>query len=159
MFDIIFCAAGASESILRWRHIGTRITGLFDELSLPSLNRAITLTASFAGRDRLKFQNATARWAAAVLAVQYSKPGWLQRFRHTVTGFRCDSLRTHVPVDVWTLLKKRPSLPPMHWERSVASERLVFHRIRGLGDIETLKSYLLIFFQNGIPFTGMVLRE
>ena len=56
MFDIIFCAARASESILRWRHIGTRITGLFDELSLPSLNRAITLTASFAGRDRLKFK-------------------------------------------------------------------------------------------------------
>ena len=146
MFDAIFCAARDSAFVLPWRHIRTHITALFDESSPPSLNRVITLTASFAGWDWLEIQNAVARWAAAVLEVQYSEEVGYSVFVTLSQVSRRDSLRTHIPVDIWALLRKRPPLPATCWERSGASEGPAFHYVRGLGDIEILKSYLLLTF-------------
>ena len=53
-------------------------------------------------------------------------------------------LRPHIPVDIWTWLKKRPSLPPVCWGRGWGTEFDIVHQIRGLGDIEILKSYFLL---------------
>ena len=55
-----------------------------------------------------------------------------------------NSLRPLIPVHVWAWLKKRPSLPPSYFRRYKASEPILVRHIRGLGDIEILKSFLLI---------------
>ena len=55
-----------------------------------------------------------------------------------------DLLRPHIPDDIWTWLKNQPSLPPECLGRSMGSGGDVVRRVRGLADIEILKSYLLL---------------
>ena len=56
----------------------------------------------------------------------------------------CRSLRPHVPIDIWVWLKRQPSLPPWSRGRPRAIYSDVIDHIRGLGDIEILKSYFLV---------------
>ena len=145
MLDAIFHATRASGSTLQWRHIGTHITALFDKFSPPSLNRAIVLTSPYVPRfSGLATEHGIVRWAAAASAVPDS-----EEVRQCVVNTLLriadnDSLRSHVPVDIWAWLKKRPSLPPMCRGRSNGSWHTTVHHVRGLGDIEILVSYLLV---------------
>ena len=51
-----------------------------------------------------------------------------------------------IPTGTWGWLKKRPILPPDCKGRTMGSEDHVVRHVQGLGDIETLKSYLLVIF-------------
>ena len=55
-----------------------------------------------------------------------------------------DKLASYIPVDLWSWLTKRPSLPPICWGRYVGTDECVVKLIRALKDIEVLKSYLLV---------------
>ena len=146
MLDAILRAAGAEDSVLTWPHIGTHITALFDTSSPPTLNRAITFAAPCIPwyRDELNAKNTVARWAAAALEVPYSEEVG-QSVVDTLLRVSCyDTLLPHIPVDIWALLKKRPSLPPVCQGRSFGSQGRIVGHVRGLGDIEILKSYLLL---------------
>ena len=55
-----------------------------------------------------------------------------------------DELLPHITVDVWSWLTKRPSLPSVCPGRFYGSYLHVVKAVRELGDIEILKSYLLI---------------
>ena len=54
------------------------------------------------------------------------------------------SLLPHIPIEIWAWLKERPSLPPVCWGRESGTSRNIIRHIRGLGDIEILKSYFLV---------------
>ena len=62
-----------------------------------------------------------------------------------------ESLRRHIPIDIWAWLKQRPPLPPVCRERSLASQGSIVHHIREIGDIEILKSYLLLILSEWDP--------
>ena len=55
-----------------------------------------------------------------------------------------EKLAPHIPVDLWSWLTKRPSLPPVCLGRYVGTRASVVSAVRALGDIEVLKSYLLL---------------
>ena len=84
------------------------------------------------------------RWAAAALVVvdteevsQYVVDTLLQ------IASIC-SLRPHIPIGIWVWLKKRPSLPPVCLGRRCGTTPDTIRYVRGLGDVEILKSYLLL---------------
>jgi len=88
-------------------------------------------------------QNAFARWAVAVLAIPYSEvdPSVVDALLQIASvGF----LRPHIPLPIWARLKRLPSLPPVCRGRYLGTSPTVVNHIRGLGDIEILKSYLLL---------------
>ena len=55
-----------------------------------------------------------------------------------------DKLVPYIPVDLWSWLTKRPSLPPICLGRYVGTRASVVSAVRALDDIEVLKSYLLL---------------
>ena len=85
-----------------------------------------------------------ARWAAAASAAPYTEEIGQSVVDTLLHIASVDFLRPHIPVDIWTLLKKQPPLPPECLGRSRGSSRDVVLQIRALGDIEILKSYLLL---------------
>ena len=145
MVDAIFRAARASGLTLQWSHIKTHITVLFGESSPPFMNRAIALMSPYVSPlFGLDTKNHLARWAAAALAVPYSEEV-CQSVVNTLLQISCnDSLRLHIPVGVWAWLNKRPSLPPSYPGRLSASQSAVVRHVRGLGDVEILKSFFLV---------------
>jgi hypothetical protein len=54
------------------------------------------------------------------------------------------SLQPHIPIDMWSWLRKSPSLPPICAGRFYGSYSDVVRIVQGLGDIETLTAYLLL---------------
>ena len=146
IFDAIIRAAGASESVLWWRSIGIHLSALFGESSPPSLNRAITFVSPYVPwyRHGLNTKKVVARWAAAASAVPYSEELCRNAVDTLLWISYSDSLRSHIPVDLWTLLIQRPSLPPVCQGRSNGSWPPIVRHVRGLGDIQILKSYLLL---------------
>ena len=155
MVDMILRAARVIPPILSSPYIETHIAALFDASSPPSLNRAITLVApcvSWDGDDQ-DTKNAVARWAAAVSAVPYSGEVGKAVIMGLFSISSHDSLRSHIPVDVWALLKKRP-LPREFLGEAYGIMRPTFRHIRGLRDIEILKSYLLLFWSQWTPLPG-----
>ena len=113
----------------------------------PSLDWIIILASPYVSwNDKPYDGNMVARWAAAALAIPYS-----EEVGQSVVGVllhiaSIDSLQPHIPVGIWTWLKKQPSLPPGCSGRSRGSSRDVVCQIRALGDIEILKSYLLLIW-------------
>ena len=120
-------------------------TTLLSEPVPPSLNRVIVHLSTYAQLDRWD-ENMITRWTAVVSAVPYSeKVGWsvvstLLELANTET------LRPLVSIDVWALLKKQSSLPPVCEGRDLGNDRAVVHHVRGLGDLDILKSYFLLIW-------------
>ena len=146
MIDVIVLAARASGPIFWWPCVGAHVAAVFDEYSPPSLDRVIALISPYVlwydGESYTR--KAVTRWAAAVSAVPYSEEvgqsvvdALLQISSHL-------PLQPHIPVDMWAWLKRRPPLPPVCWGRLNGSSRGVVRQVRRLGDVEILKSYLLL---------------
>ena len=145
MLDAISHASRASGLTLQRKYIGTRITALFDESSPPSLNRAIVLTSPYVSMlSSLYTKRGVARWVAAAAAVPYSEEVGQSVVDTLLHISNHGILQPCVPVEMWAWLKKRPPLPPLCRGRSNGSWLYVVRLIRGLGDIEIFKSYLLL---------------
>ena len=128
-----------------WRRIGDYTTWL-DESSPPYLNHAIALASPckywmyWSHNDKAP----VARWAAAVLETPYSDAVGQSVVDVLLRIAFNRSLRPQIPVQTWAWLKRRPPLPPLCSGRYWASSTSAFCYIRGIGDIEILKSYLLL---------------
>ena len=167
MADAIFRLFGAyEEAELRWSHIQTHIASFFYKSIPPSLNRVIILTLPYIGRDVYADpRTVVSRWIAAASAVPYSEVD--QNMTEALLMVSYDeSMRPHIPVNVWAWLNKRSFLPPTSRGRSLASRDHVVRHIRKLGDIEILKSYFLLVwsewesnYENCVMETEMSIRE
>jgi hypothetical protein len=128
-----------------WHRISRYITTLFDESSPPSLNQAILLASPLAGWEhRVYAQSAVTRWAAAALATPYSEAVGQSVVDTLLQIAYRSTLRPHIPIEIWAWLKIRPPLLPECRGRYLGSAPAVVRHIRGLGDIEILKSYFLL---------------
>ena len=143
---MILLAARVSPCIFEWRRIGSQVAEVFDESSAPSLNRVITLLLPYLPwyYSWSHPRNTIPRWAAAVAAVPYSEEVGSSVVSVLLRILAVESLRSRIPVEIWTWLKNRPPLPPVCLGRLVGSWRPIVRHVRGLGDIEILKSYLLL---------------
>ena len=106
MVDVILRSARASYfKGLVWYPIRSHIATLLDDKIPPSLNLAVVLTSPHASWSNvLDGPKAVVRWATVPLL------GW-SVVDALLQISSVDSLRPHVPVDIWKWLCMRPSLP------------------------------------------------
>ena len=148
LVDSILRTVGTKEDVLRWRQIETQVAALFDEQSPPFLNRIITLAApgAYWRQDGLNNKNAIDRWAAAASAVPYSEEVGQSVINTLFRILMQYPLRPLIPIKMWAWLKNPPSLPPLYWGISYGFWGYFVGYVRGLGDIEIYKAYLLLFW-------------
>ena len=168
MVDLIFRASRASLSgKFMWRRLQPYITSLFDEPSPPSLDRVVALVSPHIRWNAMSNgAEAVTRWAAAAMKVQYTEDVG-QSVVDALLQIACnDSLRRHVPAEIWEWLKRRPPLPPECQGRRVGTSAYVVSYIQGLGDPEILKSYFLLVWSewdslrtSGLDMMQISIRE
>jgi len=148
MVDISLRAAIAlGPEVLTWHRANPFIMRPSSTQTPPSPDWIITLASTHVSWDEEPYdENMVARWAAAASALPHT-----EEVGQSVVGTlfhiaSVDSLRPHIPVDIWTWLKNQPSLPPEYSGRSGGSRGGVVRQVRALGDIEILKSYLLLIW-------------
>ena len=148
MVDAILSAARASHfGKFMWNRTNPYIIPLFDKQSPPSLDRVVALASPHVTWDTmLDGTNAVVRWAAAASAVPYTEEVGQSVVDALLQIVSITSLRSHIPIDLWTWLKRRPSLPPISQGQKLVRRPEAIHYIRGLGDIEILKSFFLLMF-------------
>ena len=146
MTDVILSAARVSYfGKFMWHRVQPYVTALFDKEIPPSLNRVVVLASPYvAWDDVLDGKQAVIRWAAAISAVPYTEEVGQSVVDALLQIAALDSLRPHIPMESWVFLKKVSSLPPVCRGRTGVNQARVVHHIRGLGDIEILKSYFLL---------------
>ena len=139
---ILHIASKSPSHGFLWRHVTFSIAPLFDESTPPSLNKAIVLASPYANWARGSYTpKAVSRWAEAVLAIPYSETVGQSVVYALFEIAYGNSLLPHVPIEIWAWLKRRPSLPPA---RRLGAIPQLLRYIRGLGDIDILKSYFLL---------------
>ena len=147
MTDAVFRAVKASRSHrVVWHRVRPYTDNLLDKPIPHSLDRFAVLFSPYVlwGR-KLDPANQVSRWADAALATPYTEEVGQSIVEALLNIVSAHHLRPYIPRDAWELLKKRPSLPPYDLRRELVIGDTVRH-IRGLGDIEVLKSYFLIIW-------------
>lgn len=134
-----------------WRHVVPYIARLFEKRSPASLDRVITLISPYAPwQSTLHNRIAVSRWAEAVLAtIPHTEEVHMKEASQNVVDalFQIafiDFLRPHIPIEIWRLLKERPSLPPVYCGIRWAGHANTVAYVRKLGDIDILKSLFLL---------------
>ena len=161
MVNAILSAARASHfGRFMWNRTNPYIIPLFDKQSPPSLDRVVALASPHvAWNAMLDGTNAVVGWAAAASAVPYTEEVGQSVVDALLQIVSVTSLRLHIPIDLWTWLKRRPLLPPVSRGRRFAREAEVIHYVRGLGDIEILKSFFLLMFSEWSYFYDSSMYE
>ena len=149
MLDAVSDAFRASNSFQPiWDHAQSYLRSLLSRPNHPSLHRAIVLTSPYMEwYSELCDESMVSRWVRSVAAT--SAAAYTEAVGQSVVDTllqiaRVDDLRPHIPIDIWTWLKKRPSLPPVCRGGQWGTRSYIVRQIQGLGDIEILKSYFLL---------------
>lgn len=161
------CLQGMADEILHaivtphprfmWRRMEAM---LLAEPSSPSLNRVTTLMSPYLPwSDAFYDQTMVDRWAAAASTVEHTEEVDQSMVDALLQIASNDSLRPHIPDDVWVLLKKRMSLPPVCQGRSLGTGLEVVLHVRGRGDVDILKSYYRLVWSARNFFSDSVVDE
>ena len=128
-----------------WDRAKPLIMKLSNTRGPPSLNWLITLASPYMSwHDEPYDGDMVTRWATMASEVPYIDEVGQSVIDALLHIASVDSLRPHIPVGIWTWLKKQPSLPPMCSGRSRGSSGDVVRQVRALGDIEIIKSYMAL---------------
>lgn len=146
--DMLVCAARASEERgFIWHRIAPLVTRLLSDLEEGHVSLKqdiILLSPHLAWWNLTEGKELTQSWAAAISTIPRT-PDIGRCVADTLLLIESQgSLRPHLPVNVWSWLNERPSLPPTCMGRSLGTEEDCVRAFRDLGDIETLTSYLLL---------------
>lgn len=145
MVNAIMCAARASKSHRFMYPIHSYITTLFGDGSPPSLNRVIALASPHVDWEDTVYQKTMLiRWAAAALVVHTTEEVSQSVVDTLLQISSIPSLQLHIPTEIWAWMKKRPSLQPGCWGLFRGATPETVRYVRGLGDVEIIKSYFLI---------------
>ena len=146
MVDAIFRAARASNSAkFMWHHIMRYTSRLFETRSPSSLNRVILLVSPHAPwRDTLNNAIAVSRWARAASTIAYTEEVCQSIIEALFQISYIDILRPHIPIEMWGWVKRHPSLASTYKGKLKEVNPRTIAYVHRLGDIEILKSYLLL---------------
>ena len=134
-----------ARRMVTWNYIRPYTPILFCGPNTPSMNSLIILSSPYIGwDDTYHNKDDVIRWAAAALTVPYTEEVGQDVVGALLQISMYDSLRPHVPLEIWTWLKKHSTLPPLHNGLYLQITNSTVHYIRGLGDIEIFKSFLLL---------------
>ena len=155
MINAILRAARASNSVasntgkFMWHQVVLYVSRLFEERSPTSLNRVIALILPYVPWDgALNNTIAVTRWAAAASAIPYTEEVGTSVIDALLQVSWVDFLQSQVPIDIWSWLKRQPSLPPICHGRSKNGPKQVAY-VRRLGDIDILKSFFILLWMSG----------
>ena len=129
-----------------WGRAKPLIMKLSNTQGSPSLNWLIALEPPW--HDEPYDENMVTRRVGAVAAVITALQSMVYALLTTVP---IDSLRPYIPIGIWAWLKKRVSPLPKCSVRSRVSSGDVVRRVRALGDVDILKSYLLLIWSEWDP--------
>ena len=144
MLDAFLCAARASRMLkFGWSRARQYASTLLSKAS----PRALALASPHVRWEFLTDRgDLVQRWAAAtsmVLCTDEVAQNVLDTMLQIASQ---DALLPYIPTDFWFWLTKRPSLPPVCLGRDVGAHLHVAKAVRGLGDIEITKAYLLLIW-------------
>ena len=105
-------------------------------------------------------------WAATTWAVPYTDDIGQSVVDTLLLIASQESLKPHIPSDMWSWLSKCSYLPSSSARHSQGTKQDVVQTVRKLGDIEILKSYLLLvwsewdyLYQDGLEEMCVLIRE
>ena len=161
MIDAIFRACRTSGSgKFVWRHVMRYISRLFEKQSPTSLDRVIVLTSPYVHwAGALNSSIAVTRWALAASATPYTEEIGQSVVDALFQIAYIDLLRPHIPLDIWGWIKRQPSLLPVCYGKPKRERPLILLLVRGLGDIEILKSYFLLVWTDQWTPTSSVIGD
>ena len=142
MIDAFLSATKVSGSgTSLWGAITPSISTLFEAAS----DQTVVLTSPRVPWDREPGAiRAVTRWASAASAVPYTDEIGPIVVDALLSIASVDRLLPHIPVDIWSWLNKRPTLPYVCLGRSAGTRKHVVRYVRELKDVEILKSYFLL---------------
>ena len=146
ILDVLLHAARQSLKF-RWRRVRPFLNTLLNDTSHASSKRALMLASPYMGWHwRGSWEGLARAWAAAASTVP-KEEAIAPSVANTLfqIAFR-GLLPPHLYGDAWSWLTLWPSLPPVSRERLMQSHPNVVQTVRDLGDIEILKSYLLLIW-------------
>jgi len=147
LFNLFLNAARASHQWrFVWRHVEPLVATILNaEGSHVSSKRAVVLASPhLPWLDFVNGERLTKLWAAAASEITYSDEVGLAVVDTLLQIASDDTLRPYIPVGIWSWLNKPRSLTPICWGRYCANHTDTIKTVRALGNIETLKSYLLL---------------
>ena len=147
VLDVCLHVAKASkEHHFIWHHIRhLPITMLLNEESPVSMKQAFILMSPHLQWSSLDY-HWVQLWAVAASAVPYTDEIGQSVVATLLYIASDDSLQPHIPIHMWSWLNKSPILPPVCTGRCWGKSQDVPQIVQGLGDIETLTSYLLLIW-------------
>ena len=123
------------------------IIKLLGKPNSPFRNWLIAVVAQYVNwEDEEHGEDAVVAWAAAVSTVPDTGEVISGVVDMLMQITNIDSLRPHIPIEIWVWMKKLQSLPVADWPRYVTTTPDAVRHIRGLGDFETIGLYLLAVF-------------
>ena len=152
---------------IMWHHIEPLISTVLNEENYISLKQVIILASPNLPWGRfVNPRHLIQPWAAAASAIPYTDDIG-QSVVDALLQIAADpSLQPHIPADMWSWLNRPSSLPSACLGRFRGSDGQVVQVVRALGDIEILKSYLLLIWsewdepwQSGLNEMRASLRE
>jgi len=142
MIDAFLGVARAGRyGAFMWKAIRPLTPALFNRASHRTV---VLMSPHLPWYDELRDGNVVARWAAGASAIPYAEEICQSVVNTLLHIASIDSLRIQLPPGIWTWLNKRPPLPPACFGRSMGTKGNAVCEIRGLGDVEILKSYFLL---------------
>lgn len=141
-----------------WHRVRLLVATLLQEESPARLKRAVLLALPhLPWTNFTNGQHLVQPWAAAASVFPYTDEigqSVIDTLLHIASQ---DSLRPHIPVDMWLWLNHRPAFPLVCWGRFQGTQREVIQTVRALGNIKILKSYmLLVWSERGyLGFLGL----
>ena len=146
VLDVCLHAARASKQRgFLWYYIRELpVARLPNEESPVSMKQAFILMSPHLPWDWTRDEHWVQQWAAAATAVPYTDEIG-QSVADTLLQIAYNpSLQSHIPIYMWSWLRKSPSLPPVSAGRFFGKHLDVVQAVQQLGDIETLTAYLLL---------------
>jgi len=148
----LYTTKASGWSGLMWHWIKLPVTKLLNRWSpLPLKQAALLASPHLPWWSFIEGKHLIQLWAAAAWEVPYTDE-ICQSVVDTLLQIASNGcLRPHIPISMWSWLKKHPFLPPICAGRYQGSAFGVVQTVRALGDIETLKSYMLLVWSEWDP--------
>ena len=145
-FNVFLHAVDAAKSYtgFLWHCVQPFMNTLLNDAGDVSLKRVAMLVSSDIPWEKQESRGLVRAWVATVSAIPKEKEVAPSVVNALLQIAYFELLPPGNHGDVWSWLTLRPSLPPICRGRLVGSDLNVMQQVRGLKDIEILKSYLLV---------------
>ncbi|KAF9778961.1 hypothetical protein BJ322DRAFT_464834 [Thelephora terrestris] len=151
MMEAFFAAAKLFDSTTLWHPIVPFLPALFRAASPQAV---VAASSNVPWHRGLNDASVVDMWAVAISADTCTEEVERRVVDALLQIASVDSLRPYITTDSWSWLNRRPTLPPICLGRSMGTKKQIVRRVKELGDVETLKSYLMLVWSEWNPISS-----